>query len=100
MHDFTLHILDSLSFQGEFPLIFPGVTINTAKTLSRNLLSQNQELNDLYTFWNSATFNLARGLDFNRSFPQPPINVCIRHLDHEPFQYRIELVSIFESVPS
>ena len=59
------------------------------------VVSDNQRVNDLTTFMNHATYDISRGLDFNRSIAQGqgPIQVCLRHLDHNPFEYEITVVS-------
>ena len=73
-------------------MIWPGAKIINANVVSKSLSTGRRRLNDLTTFWNHATYDLGSGLDFNRTSDQP-IDVCLRHLDHDPFEYHIEVVS-------
>jgi len=49
-------------------------------------------VNSLQTFWGEKQYDLARGLDFNRTRVQGAIRTCVRHLDHQDFEYEIIIV--------
>ena len=70
--------------QGELPLKINGIEITGVDVEPEDGLK-----NQLTTFFNQKTFELSRGLDFNRSGVQGTVQACVTHLDHNPFTYRI-----------
>lgn len=64
-----------------FQLNLSGVKIERAGVV------RNNEANILHTGWNTRLFEASRGLDFNgRS-----VMVRLTHLDHEPFNYHLQV---------
>ena len=53
----------------------------------------NNPKNSLKTFWSLREFDISRGLDLRRLSTSGPVPVCIKHLDHQDFQYSIDIVS-------
>lgn len=78
---------NKIFLQGELPLKWDGIEISSLEVVPDVGIS-----NQLTTFFNQRTFELSRGLDFNRSGVQGAVSACITHLDHNPFTYRIYAV--------
>ncbi|XP_042870166.1 phenoloxidase 1-like [Penaeus japonicus] len=65
----------------EEELNFSGVKIEKVGVV------RNDEADILHTGWNKRGFEASRGLDFNGR----PVLVELKHLDHEPFNYHLQL---------
>ncbi|KAF7994702.1 hypothetical protein HCN44_004174 [Aphidius gifuensis] len=52
------------------------------------IVTANQAVNNLVTFWNKSDVDLSRGLDFA---PRGPLLARFTHLNHAPFSYRIQV---------
>lgn len=54
------------------------------------VVTPNQSINYLSTFWNKSDIDLSRGLDFS---PRGTLLARFTHLNHAPFTYRINVVN-------
>lgn len=73
-------------YDGEFPLVWPGVAISNVEVVSS---FQGGPANHLRTFFSSDRFPLESGIDGSIHNGQLRQDVCAVHLNHEPFTYKI-----------
>jgi hypothetical protein len=87
--------------QGSFPLVWEGVRVTDIGILEST--EPESSKNNLVTFWSLKNFNLNRGLDLRRSVDsqnKTPVSVCAKHLDHQDFEYSLNIVSKHRFYPS
>lgn len=64
-------------------LNYPGITVSGVQ-----LQAQGGSANTISTFWQQSDVDLSRGMDFQ---PRGSVFARFTHLNHEPFQYRINV---------
>jgi hypothetical protein len=80
---------------GEHPLVMKeiiavGLTVNTVTSFWKEVISNPDEL---FTHWRKKEFFLGGGLDLRSK--DTLANLCVKHLDHPEFEYKIQLVKKF-----
>lgn len=87
---FTLHkeLLPPYAPEGgEFPLKWDHVWVERLE-VEEQREGLTRPINELTTFFTQTSYELSRGLDFQRS-GRSSVRACVQHLDHNPFTYRI-----------
>lgn len=73
--------------EGELPLVWDGVQIQSLEVVPA--LSRS---NSIRTFWSVTRFPLDEGIDGTIHDGDIETDICHRHLNHEPFMFRLVVV--------
>lgn len=66
---------------------FDGITINDINIKVEGC----PQLNELRTFWEKDNIDISWGIDYGKGLDDGPLYATIRHLDHKPFKYIINV---------
>ncbi|MPC95696.1 Phenoloxidase 3 [Portunus trituberculatus] len=72
------------------PYTAEELSLSSVEVVSVAVECQSQK-NQLITGWSTRDFEASRGLDFDNNKPDKPVIMQLKHLNHHPFVYNIEV---------
>ncbi|XP_045134884.1 phenoloxidase 3-like isoform X2 [Portunus trituberculatus] len=74
------------------PYTAEELSLSSVEVVSVAVECQSQK-NQLITGWSTRDFEASRGLDFDNNKPDKPVIMQLKHLNHHPFVYNIEVIN-------